>query len=331
MTTNPIIRHLSGFLLLASAAIVGMSGAQAQTNAAAGYPDKPIHLIVGFPAGGGADILGRLIGAALADGLKGTVLVENKPGAASNIGAEYVAKSKPDGYTLFMGTNSVAVNPTVYKTIGYSTLRDFVPVSMVGSYPLYLIVGPNSPANSVQDMMTWLKANPDKANAGGSSTALQLATQLFKMKSAVKVEYVGYRGSNESLAAVATGELPMAFVDAPAATQGIKDGRVKALAVTSAKRSTILPNIPTMQESGIAGYEVTFWTGIFAPADTPPAIVARLQAEIAKFVHLPDFKQKLATMSVETAGSGSEEFRKLIAAEMENWAAAARAGNIRVE
>jgi tripartite-type tricarboxylate transporter receptor subunit TctC len=326
MKMNHFGHSLLSLLFLGVVATTGALPARAQTD----YPDKPIHLVVGFAAGGGADILARMIGQQLAEGLKATVIVENKPGAASNIAAEYVARSKPDGYTILLGTNSIAVNPTVYKSIGYSTLRDFVPIAQVGSYPLYLIVGPENPAKSVQDLIAYMKAHPEKANGGGSSTALQLATQLFNMRSGAKVEYVGYKGSNESVAAVAGGELFMAFVDAPAATEGIRSGKVKALAVTSAKRSTILPNIPTMMEAGIPDYQITFWTGIFAPAGTPPAVVAKLQADVARFVKVDDMKTKLNTMSVEPTGMPSEEFKKQIGAEMERWTAAAKAGNIQV-
>jgi tripartite-type tricarboxylate transporter receptor subunit TctC len=301
-------------------------GAWAQT-----YPTKPIRIVVGFPPGGGNDIIARLVGAKMQETWGQSVVIDNRPGAASIIAAEHVAKSAPDGYTLLVNaTGGMSVNPVLYAKLPYDSLKDFVPISMVGSFPLVLIVNPSVPANSVPELVAYAKANPGKLNYSSGSTAFQVATEMFKQMTGTDVRHIPYKGSAASITAVIAGDVQMTIVDTPPLVPQIKAGKVRALGVTSAKRSTSLPEIPTVAEA-VPGYEMVLWIGMFAPAGTPPEIAAKLNAEVVRIVKLPDIRQKLDGMGVEPLGNTPEQVSEWIRREIARYGPVVKAANIKAE
>src|SRR5438876_6572604 len=255
--------------------------AAALPAAAQDYPNKPIRIIVGYAAGGGNDIIVRVMQPEMQKGLGQPVVVGNKPGAQSIIAAELVAKSAPDGYTLLMGPSGpMTINPATYTKLPYDAQRDFAPISMIASFPLIFVVNPKLPVKNVKELIAYAKANPAKANYASSAGIFQVATEMFKQRTGATIELIPYKGSGESVQAVAAGQVMMTIVDPAPVTGPLKSGTVRGLAVTSPKRHPSWPDLPTLIEAGV-DMEVPVWTAFFAPAKTPPAIVARLQREIA--------------------------------------------------
>jgi len=231
------------------------------------YPTRPIRIVVGFTAGGGNDIIARIVGQKLSESLGQPVIIENKPGAGAILATEYVARSAPDGYTLLVGASgAMVINPAVYEKLSYDTMRDFVPVSELGSFPLILIVNAASPFKSLADLVAYAKANPEKANYSSSSAAFQLATELFKQKTGAPMQMIPYKGANDSVTAVISGEVTATIADSGPVTGQINGGLARALAVAAPKRMDGLPDVPTMKEAG-ADVEAVLWSGIFVPAD----------------------------------------------------------------
>jgi tripartite-type tricarboxylate transporter receptor subunit TctC len=260
------------------------------------------------------------------------VVIENKPGAGAIIGTEYVKSQAPDGHTLLMGASgAMTINPAVYAKLPYNTQRDFVPITMVASFPLIVIVPPSAPVKSVAELVAHAKANPDQANYASSSAAFQLATELFKLRTRTPIQHIPYKGSGDSLAAVVAGQVLLSIIDPGPAAGQIRSGRVRALAVTSAQRSAQFPDIPTLAEAGVADMEVELWSGLFAPAATPPSIVLKLQDEIARIVRLPEIQERFKTLAVDPVGNRSEEFARIVAADIERWSAVAKAANVKIE
>lgn len=314
-------------LLAMLAALVAPGAAVAQD-----FPTRPIRIVVGFVAGGGNDILARLVGQRLSERLGQPVVVENRPGAGGRIASEHVAKAAADGHTLLMGANgAMAVDPAIYANLPYSVTGDFVPVSLVATFPLVLVAAPSAPIRSVGDLVAYARANPAKANCGGSSVVFQLVTELFKAKTGAPLQYVAYKGANEVLTAVMSGEVTASFAPAGPASALIRGDKLRPLAVTSAARMAAFPDIPTLAELGVAGLEVGLWSGLFAPAATPPAIVRRLQDEVMRIVALPDVRERMASLGLEPVGSTSDEFARLIAAEIAQWTQAAKNANIKLD
>jgi len=313
--------------LLAIVALCAASaGAFGQT-----YPNRPIRIVVGFPPGGGNDIIARLLGAKMQDNWGQAVVIDNKPGANSIIAAEFVAKSAPDGYTLLVNaTGGMSVNPVLYTKLPYDSLRDFVPISMVGSFPLVLVVHPSVPANSVQELVAYAKSNPGKLNYSSGSTAFQVASEMFKQMTGTDIKHIPYKGSAASITGVIAGDVQMTIVDTPPLVPQVKAGKVKALAVTSAKRSASMPEVPAMAET-VAGYEMVLWIGVFAPAGTPGEIAARLNAEVVRIVNLPDILEKLDAMGVEPLGNTSEQMADWIRREIAKFGPVVKAANIKAE
>ena len=330
---EPVFGHRL-FARLAGIALVSLVAlsAWAQEDLARNFPGKPIRIIVGYAAGGGNDIVLRLIAPKLAEGLGQAIIVENKPGAQSIVAAEYVAKAAPDGYTLLMGPSGpIALNPAIYSKLSYSPLRDFVPISMIGSFPLIMVVNAASPIRSVKELVAYAKANPDKANYGASAAPFQLASELLNLRTGARFAYIPYKGSNESINAVMSGQVTMTIADPPPATGPLMGGRVRALAVTSPTRHPAWPDIPTMAEAGIPDIEIVLWSGLLAPAGTPAAIVRKLQDEVARVVRLPEIRERLAGMAIDPVGNTSEEFARIIAADIAKWTAVAKAANIKAD
>ncbi len=305
--------------------------ADAQTGAAA-FPSKPVHIVVGFAAGGGLDVIARIVGQKLSERWDQPVLVENKTGAGGAIAAEYVARAPADGSVLLIGPMAtMAVNPAVYTKLPYSVEKDFVPVSMVASFPLILLVDPSLPIHSVPDLVAYAKANPRKANYAAAATSFQLATELFKLRTGAPMEYVGYKGSNLSVAAVVKGEVLMTMVDSGPASTQLKAGQVRGLAVTSPKRTALFPELPTMAEAGVPGVEVVSWAGFFAPAGTPAPVVTKIQDEVARTVRLPDVIERFHALALDPVGNTSQEFAQILAADIAKWTEVARAAHIQIE
>jgi len=305
---------------------VAALGASAQ-----GFPSKPIRIVVGFPPGGGNDIIARIVGAKMQETWGQPVVIDNKPGANSIIATEFVAKSAPDGYTLLVNaTGGMSVNPVLYPKLSYDTLKDFVPISMVGSFPLVLVVHPSLPANSVQELVAYARANPGKLNYAAGSTAFQVASEMFKQMAGVDIHHIPYKGSAASISAVMAGDVQMTIVDSPPLMPQIKSGRVRGLAVTSAKRAAAMPDFPAIAES-FPGYDMSLWIGVFAPAGTPADIAAKLNAEVARIVRLPDVRDKLDNMGVEPLGNTSEQMTEWIRGELTRFGAVIKAANIKAE
>jgi tripartite-type tricarboxylate transporter receptor subunit TctC len=296
------------------------------------FPGKPIRLVIGFSAGGGNDILARVVAQKLSENIGQPVVIENKPGAAAIIATEYVKNAAPDGYTVLMGAiGAMAINPAVYTKLSYAPQRDFKPLTMLGSFPLILAVSASSPFQSVQDLVAFAKANPDKANYGSSSPAFQLPTELFKIKTGAPMQMIAYRGSGESVMAVISGTVIMTIADVIPVVGQLKGGQVRGLAVTSAKRIDDFPDIPTMAEAGVPDMEVGLWTGFFVPARTPAAIAKKLEDEFIRAIKDPGVSARLKELGVEPSGNTSEEFARIMDADLARWAAVAKAANVKVE
>lgn len=332
MSSRRIARGVFNTVAALAAASIWTSAADAQSAAERSYPSKPIHVVVGFAAGGGNDILARIVGQKLSENISQPVVIENKPGAAAIIATEYVARAPADGYTVLVGASgAIVINPAVYQKLSYDPMRDFVPVSMIGSFPLFLVVSPTLPVKSVAELVAYAKANPAKGHYGGASAAFQLATELFKTRTGLQADFVAYKSTTESMTAVISGEVLFTIGDSPAVAGPIKSGQVRALAVTSAKRSTEIPDVPTMAEAGVPGVEVSLFSGFFLPAATPAPIVKKLQDEVIRVIKARDVQERLRGLSAEPVGNTSAEFRRVIEKEIPQWTEVARAANIKIE
>ena len=311
-------------ILLALMLVTGAAAAQDQ------YPSKPIRILVGYAAGGGNDIIVRVLQPEMQKGLGQPVIVENKPGAQSIVAAELAARAAPDGYTIFMGPSGpMTINPATYSKLPYHPQRDFAPISMICEFPLIVTVDAKLPVKSVKELIDYAKANPGKSNYASSAGIFQITTELFKQKTGTSIEMIPYKSSGESVQAVVGGTVMMTIVDPPPATGPLKAGALRALAVTSGKRHPAWPDIPTMAEAGVPDMEVPVWTAFFAPAKTPPAIVARLQKEVARAVQTPEVRERFAQMALEPVGGSSEDLGKRVARDIEKWTAVAKAANIK--
>src|ERR1700681_2950153 len=272
------------------------------------YPTRPIHIIVGFSPGGGNDLIARIVGQKLSESLGQPVVIENKPGGGAILATEYVARSEPDGYTLLVGASgAMVINPAGYAKLQYDTLRDFIPVSELGSFPLILIVNAKSPFKSLADLVAYAKQNPDKANYASSSAAFQLATELFKQKTGATMQMIPYKGANDSVVAVISGEVTATIADAGPVSSQVNGGQARALGVAAPKRMQDMPDVPTMKEAG-ADVEAVLWSGIFVPKDTPPTIVQKLEAEFIRIARVPDVVARLKLLNIESVGNSSEQF-----------------------
>ena len=317
----------SGLALLAVLSIATTFPGTAKAQA---YPVKPVRIVVGQAAGGGMDILARLLAQKMSESLGQPVLVENKPGAAGIIGTDYVAKAPADGHTLLMAPiGNMVFTQILYRKLPYLPLRDFAPVSMVATFPLLLLVNASQPFQSVPELVAYMKANPAKANYGGSGPAFQFATELFKIKTGTTAEFIQYKGTNEAIAAILSGDLLLAMADTGPAAAPLAGGRLRALAVTSARRLPSLPHVPTMAEVGLPDLEIEYWAGIFAPAETPRPIVKKLEAEINRIVKLADVSARMSGIHVNPAASTAEEFARTLAADLARWSAVAKAAGIK--
>jgi tripartite-type tricarboxylate transporter receptor subunit TctC len=309
-------------------ALCAASPAVAQTST---YPTRPIKFIVGYAPGGGTDVVARMVAQKMQESFGQSVVVENRPGASGMLGPDVAAKATPDGYTLlFAASGQMAVSPAVYPKIPYQTLKNFIPVSMMTSYPLIMIVSKNHSATNLKEFITWAKANPDKTNYASTSAAFILTSELFKLKTGTPGQMIPFKSGNESVTSVIGDQVTYTIAEPPPIVAQVTSGRARALAVTAPKRLPELPDVPTMTESGV-DMNVALWLGLFAPAGTPPEIVAKLEAECRRIAQLPDFKAKLRTMATDSLGTTSAEFAKTIATEIDMWKGVAKQANAKFE
>jgi tripartite-type tricarboxylate transporter receptor subunit TctC len=313
------------------ATLAGTGTADAQALA---YPTKPIRIVVPFPAGGATDIMARAVAQKLGEAWGQSVVVDNRPGAGGNIGSELVAKSAPDGYTLEMGTvGTHAINASLYAKMPYDHVKDFVPIILVAGVPNVLVVNPSVPVNSVQELIAYAKANPGKLNfaSSGSGTSIHLSGELFKTMTGVQMAHVPYKGSAPALADLLGGQVQLMFDNLPPSLPHIKAGKLRPLAVTTTTRAAALPELPTMAEAGVPGFDASSWFGLLAPAGTPPAIVAKINTEVANWLATPEAKEKLLGVGANAAGGTPEDFARHIQAETAKWAKVVKESGAKVD
>ena len=305
---------LQAFCALALAAVMPAASAQS-------YPVKPVRFVVPYPPGGPTDILGRAVAQALSESLGQSVIVDNKPGASGMIGAEQVAKAAPDGYTILVNASIHVINPSLYSKTSFDAMKDFVPVSQIASVPLILVVGQSVPANSVKELIALAKASPGKLTFASSSVgaAPHLAGELLKRMAGVDIVHVPYKGSGPATADLIGGHVTMMIDSMPSSISHVKAGKLKVLGVSTAKRISALPDTPTIAESGLPGFDIATWYGVWAPAGTSKEIVNRLSGEIAKALKRADLKERLAGLGAEPVGSTPAEFAAYCESEFKRW------------
>ena len=294
------------------------------------YPSRTIRIIVGFAAGGGNDVIARVYAQKLSEDLGQPVIVENKPGAGAILAAEYVSKAAADGYTLLVGATGMAINQSLYTKLPYDSVRDFVAISELASFPLIMVVNSSSPIKSVGDLVTYAKANADKMNYASSSAIFQLVTELFKQKTGAPMQMIPYKSANEMVLAVVSGQVTTTVADTGPVSPQIKAGTVRALAVTAPKRIADFPDLPTMKESG-ADVDAIIWTGVFAPKATPPAIVKKLEGEFMKIAKMAEVATRLKAVGVDAVGTSTDEFTRILQDDITRWGEAVKASNIKIE
>ncbi len=306
----------------------------AQTVLGQAYPAKPIRMVVPFAAGAGSnDIMARLIAQKLSESFGQQVVVDNRPGASGIIGCDIVAKAQPDGYTVLMMSLTLAVNPSLFKKMPFDSERDLVPVTMVASAPLMLVVHPSVPAKSVAELVAYAKANPNKLNfgSGGPGATPHLAGEMFKMLAGVQMTHVPYKGGAPALADLVGGQIQLMLENIPGTLPFAKAGKLRALAVTDKKRSPVVPDLPTLDEAGLKGYELVGWNGLFLPRNTAKPVVTKLYSGTRQALLLPDIKERLAQMGAEGVGNTPEQFSAFIKAEIAKWGKVVKAAGIKVE
>ena len=319
---------------LSAALALLLATASAAEDRAQPYPSRPIRLVVPFPPGGSTDILSRALGQKLAEGLGQPVLIDNRPGAGGSIGSEAAAKAAPDGYTLVMGQlGPLAVSPAIYKNLPYDPVKSFAPVSLMAIVPSVLVVNPQVPAASAVELIAYARANPGKLTYGsaGSGSTSHLTTEYFKLATGTDILHVPYKGVGPMLTDLISGQLSMGINGAPAVMAHVNSGRLRALAVTGLTRLPSLPQIPTLDQSGVKGFDASGWYGIVAPAGTPGAIVAKLNAEIRRIMQTPDLRARLDNEGAIPAAGSPEEFGAFIASEIARWAAVLKRAGIEAQ
>ena len=315
-------------LMLAAALLATSLPATAQR-----YPSKPIKMVVGYAPGGGSDIMGRLIAQQITEATGQQVVVENRAGAAQNVAVEYVIKQPADGYTLFMSSAALGVNASLYPKLNYDPVKDLVPSAIFATSPNLLLVHPSYPAKNVREFVAVAKKNPGKLNfsSSGSGSTQHLSGEMLKLMLGVDMTHIPYKGSAPSMTALASGEVDFSFNNIPASQPLMTPGRIRAIGITSAKRSPLLPQLPTMVEGGLAGFVTETWYGVLFPAGTPDDIVNAMNAVVVKAVQKEDFRAKLAQLGADPLAETPDFFRKMLAAEIERWGKVVRAAKARPE
>jgi tripartite-type tricarboxylate transporter receptor subunit TctC len=285
------------------------------------YPTRSITIVVPFPAGGSADTLARLIGAKLGDSLGQAVVVENKPGAGGNLGTDLVAKAAPDGYTLLLAPSSIAIAPSLYTKLPFDPIKDFAPVTLLGSIPMVVVVNPEFPPKTIVELIALAKSKPGDisyASAGNGSTN-HLAVELFKIKTGIEMLHIPYRGNPLAIVDVIAGRVPVFFDFVLTGLPHVREGKVRALATTGARRSAVLPDVPTVMEAGVPDFEASTWFGVYAPANTKPAIVEKLNTEILAVLAMPMIRERLTALGVDIIAEGPQALAALTKSDLEKW------------
>ena len=310
-----------------------LAAAIAFPAAAQNYPSRPVRLIVGFAPGGGVDINARLLAPKLSEYLGQQVVVENVPGAGTNIANERVARAAPDGYTLLINTAAVAINMSLYRNLPFDTLRDFAPVSVFSQSPNVLVVNAKLPAQNVKELVAMARSSPGKLNysSAGVGTTQHLAAELFKLRTGTFIVHIPYKGTAPSMTALIAGEVDLSFANIPSIQGHLKSGRLRALAATAARRDPQLPEVPTMKEAGVEGVEVVVWYGVLAPAGTPRDIVQELAEGIQRATRDADVRKRMLEQGAEPVGSTPEEFTKLLREEVARWAEVVKISGARAD
>ena len=304
------------------------------TALAQAWPSRPIKYVVPFAPGGTTDILARTVGDKLSIALGQPVVVENKPGAGGGVGADFTAKAAPDGYTIMGGTISThAINASLYSNLPYDPVKDFAAITMIARVPNLLVINPGIPAKNVAELIVLMKANPGKYTfaSSGNGTSQHLSGELFKSMAGVDMQHIPYKGSPPALQDVVGGQVSMTFDNITTAWPLAKAGKLRPLAVTTAKRSSVAPELPTLAESGLPGFEIGSWQGVFAPAGTPHEIVKRLNAEIVKILNMPDVKEKLIALGAEPVGDTPEQFSAYVKTEVVKWSDVVKKSGAKVD
>ena len=297
------------------------------------YPDRPVRLIVPFAPGGGNDIIARILGQKLAEGWGQQVVIDNRPGAGSNVAAELTARAAPDGYTVFQFNVANAIAVSLYKKLGYDPIRDFAAVTQLASAPFILVVHPAVRARTVQELVALARAQPGKLNyaSSGNGGATHLMTELFKTLSGTDLVHIPYNGAGPALNDLLGGQVQVLFAVPASSLPHIKSGRLRALGVSSLKRSALAPDVPTVAESGVAGFEGSAWYGVVVPARTPHAIVSALHTDIVRVLHQPEIKERMSSQGVELRGSTPEQFAQFIKSEISKWSRVVRISGAKVD
>ncbi len=322
-----MIKKILAGLALAVIATTGTAVAQDS------YPSRPVRLIVPFSPGGAADIMSRLLAERLTARLGQTVIVENKPGGGTMIASDYVARAEPDGYTLLMAASSLGIAPSIYAKVNYDPIKDFAPVSQVASVVHVLEVHPSIPAKNVAELIAYLKANPGKVSYGsvGTGSSTHLEAELFNSMAGVRMAHIPYKGSAPALNDLVAGRLQLMFDAWASSGPFVKDGKLRALAVTTAQPSASVPDLPTVAASGLPGYSAMPWLGVVAPARTPPQVIDKLYRNVAQILQQPDVKAQFVGLGLDIIGSDPAAFGAFIRQDVETWAKVARDSNIRLE
>jgi len=326
---------LTRSVFVAATLAASLAAAQSSTPATVpAYPVKAVRMVIGFPPGGGTDIVGRIVAQKLSEALGQAVIADNRGGAAGQIAAEMVAKAPPDGHTLMMAhIAAISILPSIVTKLPYDPLRDFAPVSLVAIGPNLLVLHPSVPAKNVKELIALARARPGQLHyaSPGAGSVQHLAAELFKLQAKVDILHVPYKGSGQSIVDLIAGNVQMDFDSVPPVINHVRNGRLRALAVTSAQRFSLLPDIPTVTEGGVPGFDMSTWWGLVAPAAVRREILAHLYAEVAKLLTQPDVKQRLATVGAEAVGNSPEAFATFIRAERDKYARIAKAARIRMD
>jgi len=321
---------MRSYVLRAFVAIVLAGFAWMPAAAQEAYPSKPITMVIPFGAGGALDLVARVLADGMRIELGQPVIVENKPGASGLIAMRQVATAVPDGYTLLVGATGMAINQSLYSKLPYDSVRDFVAISELASFPLLMVVNANSPIKSVAELVAYAKANADKMNYASSSATFQLVTELFKQKTGAPMQAIPYKSANEMVLAVVSGQVTTTIADSGPVSPQVKAGTVRALAVTAQRRMAEFPDVPTMKEAG-ADVDAIIWTGVFAPKGTPPQIVKKLEGEFMKIARLPEVASRLKAIGVDAVGTSTEEFTKILQDDITRWGDVVKSANIKIE
>ena len=311
----------------------GIASAVPLPGFAQAYPSKPVRFLVGFPPGTSVDILGRVVAQKLNEAWQQPVIVDNRPGAAGNLAADAVAKSPPDGYTLFFANNGIAVSAALYRKLPFNPLEDLAPVVHVASAPLVLVVAPALPVKSVKELIALARSRPGELNfaSSGTGNSDHMAQELFKSMARINIVHVPYKGSPQALTGVIGGETAMYLTGLPPTLPLIKAGRLKALGVSGTSRSAVLPDVPTIAEAGVPGYQADLWYGVFAPGKTARELTEKLSAEIDRVLKLPDVRERFAALGVAPTGGTSASFSAFFKADIEKWSRVAKAAGLSLE